>query len=269
MNNDVSLKNLFDLSGRVALVTGGCRNFGLEIASGLSEAGAHVIVTSRDTAMAERRAAELAEAWQRPVTGMGLELTDEASVTELFRRIGAEHVELDILVNNAGGHTRNACGWLERESLEGWRGFLEGNLTGTFLMLRAYARLMMPFRRGSVINIASISSLVGRDRSVYPEGMTPNPVAYTAAKAGVIGLTYDAAAYLGKWNIRVNAISPGGFARNQPESFIAEYSARTMLNRMGRPGRDLKGVAAFLASDAAAYVTGHNMVVDGGFTRYK
>ena len=123
---------------------------------------------------------------------------------------------------------------------------------------------------GSVVNIASVTSLLGRDRIVY-EGleMTPNPIPYTAAKAGVIGLTYDAAAYLGKYGIRVNAVSPGGFQRNQPEKFVKAYSERTMLGRMGRDGMDLKGAVVFLASDAAGYITGHNLYVDGGFSRFK
>ena len=142
-------------------------------------------------------------------------------------------------------------------------------MTGTFLMLREYARLMMPQRSGSVINIASMAGLVGRDRTIYGDDMTPNPIAYSAAKAGMIGLTTDSAAYLGPYGIRVNAISPGGFERTQPEHFIRDYSNLTMLKRMGRGGFDLKGAVAFLASDAAAYITGHNLVIDGGFTKYK
>ena len=137
-------------------------------------------------------------------------------------------------------------------------------------VLREYAKLMMDQGLGgSVINIASMAGVVGRDRRIYSEGMTPNPVAYSAAKAGVIGLTYDVAAYLGPYGIRVNAVSPGGFERNQPGNFIRDYSDLTMLRHMGRQGRDLKGVVVFLASDAAGYITGHNLLVDGGFTRYK
>ena len=114
-----------------------------------------------------------------------------------------------------------------------------------------------------------MAGLVGRDRTIYGDDMTPNPIAYSAAKAGMIGLTTDSAAYLGPYGIRVNAISPGGFERTQPEHFIRDYSNLTMLKRMGRGGFDLKGAVAFLASDAAAYITGHNLVIDGGFTKYK
>ena len=142
-------------------------------------------------------------------------------------------------------------------------------MTGTFLMIREFAKLMMPQKSGSIINIASMAGMVGRDRKIYGDDMTPNPIAYSAAKAGVIGMTYDCAAYLGEYGIRVNVISPGGFERTQPAHFIRDYSGLTMLKRMGRAGYDLKGAVAFLASDAAAYITGHNLVIDGGFTRYK
>ena len=259
----MTVKDMLCLEGKLALVSGGTQNFGAEIAQGLKEMGAEVIITSRQLEKAE--AAAKAGGYIPEV----LELTDEASVAELFARIKDKYGRLDILVNNAGGHTPEATGHLETEPLAAWKTFIDANPTGTFLMLREYARLMMDKGHGSVINIASISSLVGRDRTVYPEGMTPNPFPYTAAKAGVIGLTYDAAAYLGPYGIRVNAISPGGFKRRQPEFFIKEYSARTMLGRMGEAGMDLKGAVVFLASEAARYVTGHNLYVDGGFTRFK
>lgn len=261
--------DMLSLKGKIAMVTGGSQNFGEEIAVGLAEAGAQVIITSRDLNKADKAAARLNEFKPGMFVSKSMNLLEEQSIIELFAEIGQEFGGLDILVNNAGGHSKEACGLLERETLSGWNAFIDTNLTGTFLMLREYARLMMPQRKGSVINIASISSLLGRDRSIYTEGMTPNPVAYTAAKAGMIGLTYDVAAYLGGYGIRVNAISPGGFERTQPETFIRAYSERTMLGRMGRQGYDLKGAVVFLASDAAAYITGHNLYVDAGFSRYK
>ena len=258
----------FPLAGKRAMVTGGCQNFGLEIVTGLAQAGAKIIITSRDQDKAVQRAAELSGQLNAEIVGMPMDLCREPSIIGLFDRVKEEFGTLDILVNNAGGHSPKACGYLERETLESWNAFIEPNLTGTFLTTREYARLMMARRSGCIINIASISSLVGRDRSVYPPPMIPNPVAYTAAKAGLIGLTYDTAAYLGDYGIRVNCISPGGFERTQPQAFIDAYSSRTMLKRMGQNG-DLKGVVVFLASEAASYITGHNLVVDGGFTRYK
>jgi len=261
--------SMMSLNGKIALVTGGSQNFGEEIATGLAEAGAQVIITSRDYNKACQAAAGMNEMYPGMIIPKSMDLKNEQSIIDLFAEIKAEFGRLDILVNNAGGHSKEACGFLERETLAGWNAFIDTNLTGTFLMIREYSRVMMPKKSGCVINIASISSLVGRDRSVYPESMTPNPIAYTAAKAGMIGLTYDAAAYLGAHGIRVNAISPGGFERTQPASFIRAYSERTMLGRMGRQGHDLKGAVVFLASEAADYITGHNLYVDGGFTKFK
>lgn len=265
-----SVVQLQSLKGKISMVTGGCQNFGREIADGLAEAGSEaVIITSRTLDKATRAASELEKIHGVPFVPMALDLCSEESVEKLFADIKARFGRLDVLVNNAGGHSRTACGILEKESIAGWHDFIEANLTGTFLMLRAYARLMMSQGGGSVVNIASMAGVVGRDRRIYPEGMTPQPVAYAAAKAGIIGLTYDVAAYLGPYGIRVNAISPGGFERTQPAAFIRDYSDITMLRRMGRQGYDLKGAVVFLASDASGYVTGHNMLVDGGFTRYK
>lgn len=263
-----STPQMFRLTGRIALVTGGCQNLGLEIATGLVEAGASVAVTSRDATKAEAAAARLAKLHGVQTFGVSMDVRDEASVTDGFRRAEEALGPLDIVVNNAGGST-DATGKLETETLASWRAYVDLNLTSAFLCVREAARRMIPRKKGAIVNIASITSLVGRDRTVYDGTSMKNPVAYTASKAGVLGLTYDAAAYLGAHGIRVNAVSPGGFERGQPASFIAAYSARTMQGRMGRDGWDLKGTVLFLVSDAAAYVTGHNLVVDGGFTRFK
>lgn len=259
---------LFNLNGRVAFVTGGCQNFGWEIATGLAEAGADLIVTSRQAGKARDAAERLASAHGVQALGLPLDLLDEASIRKAFADAVARFGRLDILINNAGGHS-TATGRLESETRDGFERFIQANVTGTFLCIREAASVMMQQRSGAIVNIASVTSLLGRDRSVYAGTEMKNPVAYTASKAGVIGLTYDSAAYLGAWGIRVNAIAPGGFERGQPASFIQAYNSRTMLGRMGRDGMDLKGVVIFLASDAAAYVTGHTLYVDGGFSRFK
>ncbi len=263
------VKDLFDLTGKTAMVTGGCQNFGEDIAAGLLEAGAEVIITSRDPDKAAARVREMSGPYPGRIRAMSMDLRSEESVVALFAEIRSRSGRLDILVNNAGGHSPLSTGFLETEPLEAWNTYMEINLTGTFLMLREYARLMIPLQCGCVINIASIAAAVGRDRRIYPDGMKVQPVHYAAAKAGVVGLTYDAAASLGHHGIRVNAVSPGGFERGQPEAFISAYSEKTMLRRMGRQGMDLKGVVAFLASDAANYITGQNIFVDGGFTHFK
>lgn len=264
------LRHLFDLTGRVAMVTGGAQNLGLDMAEALGEAGADLVVTSRSAEKAAAAAAALAEALGVRALGLGMEVTQEASVAAGFSRLAAEWGRLDILVCNAGGARLSGGGPLIEERLaEDFDYVARVNLRGTFLCCREAVRIMKPAGRGAIITLGSISGVVGRDRSVY-EGsqMVPNMNDYSASKAGVIGFTRDLAAEVGGHGIRVNCISPGGFERGQPPEFIRRYSAQTMLGRMGRDGSDLKGAVAFLASDAAAYVTGHNLVVDGGFTAW-
>ncbi|MBO5668532.1 MAG: SDR family oxidoreductase [Lentisphaeria bacterium] len=262
------VKKLLDLSGKIALVSGGVQNLGKDIAEGLLEAGAAVIVTSRNQEHAEAWAAENGKKYPGKTFGMALDLASEESVTGCFAAIKKQFGRLDVLVNNAMTHSPDETGILETEPLHAWEECIEVNLTGVFLMMREYAKLMIPLRSGCVINMASIAGAVGRDRRIY-KNMKPQPVHYAAAKAGVIGLTYDCAASLGHYGIRVNALSPGGVERTQPEAFIHDYADKTMLRRMGRTETDLKGVIVFLASEAAGYITGQNIFADGGFTRFK
>ena len=155
---------MFGLKGRIALVTGGCQNFGWEIATGLAEAGANVAVTSREADKAAAAADRLAKAHGVKTLGIPMNLRDEASIAEAFKAVVASLGTPDILVNNAGGHAP-ATGKLETETLDSWQTFIDINLTGTFLCIREAARLMIPLKRGAIVNIASGSSLIGRDRS--------------------------------------------------------------------------------------------------------
>lgn len=265
-----SLKQLFDLSDKVVLVTGAAMGIGREIAQGMLEAGAKVVCTSRENDRAEQAAHELSMTAGGETLGLVLDVRDEQNVTAVFREVADRWGGLDVLVNNAGGAplAKHYHVWDRR--LEDWRYVIETNLTGTFLCTRAAAQLMMPKRRGAIINIASIAGMVGRDRRMY-EGidMRPNVADYAASKAGILGFTQDAAAELGPYGIRVNAISPGGVFRNHDEEFVRRYSREVALGRMAREGFDMKGAAVFLASEAAAYITGENLVVDGGFVRFK
>jgi NAD(P)-dependent dehydrogenase (short-subunit alcohol dehydrogenase family) len=275
----VHIRELFDLTDEVAIVTGGSRNLGYDAAEALAEAGAHVVITARDGARAEEAAERLAAQTGRIVVGMPLEVTDEAGwatlVAETMRRFG----RLDILVNNAGGrgvvygepdpHLDLAAHFLEDRPLAAWRHVLDVNLTGVFLGCRAVAKVMKAARKGKIINIASIDGMVGRDLRVYERtGLNPTVPDYLAAKAGVINLTRGIAVVLAPFGIHVNCISPGGFFRNQPARFVENYTRLTPLGRMGRDGIDLKGAIVFCASKASDFMVGHNLVLDGGFTAW-
>ena len=270
MAKDTDVKVLFSLSGRVAMVTGAVMGIGYEIAQGFLEVGATVVLTSRDGDKARQVAERLSKHSDIGVTGMALDVCDPTSVTNCFSQVEERFGQLDVLVNNAGGAPVSDCYHLWDRSLEDWKYVIDTNLTGTFLCSQAAARMMMPRKSGSIINIASIAGLVGRDRRMY-EGldMRPNLVDYAACKAGILGFTRDAAADLAPYGIRVNSICPGGIEREQPAEFIRHYADATALGRMGIEERDIKGTAVLLASDAGAYINGANIVVDGGFTVFK
>jgi len=263
-----NVMQMFRLDGRVAAITGGAQNLGLDLACALGEAGADLAITSRDIEKVEQKAAELRDSLGVKVLPVALDATDTDQVDAAFEKVMDEYGRLDVLVNNCGGGAGTQD--FEDRPREVWDRTRAVNLDATYFCSQRAVRIMKRQQSGSIINIASMSGMIGRDRWVY-EGspdMIPNSVDYTAVKAGVIGLTKDLAAYVGKWNIRVNAISPGGFERGQPEEFIRRYNKQTILGRMGRDGRDLKGAVLLLASDAGEYVTGHNLVVDGGFTAW-
>jgi len=271
MDRFPTVQELFDLTGKVAFVTGGARNLGYDMALALAEAGADVAVTSRKIEDAEKSAARISEAAGRRVLPLQLEVTDEAEVEAAVDACLAEFARIDILVNNAGNiisTPENAP--LEKRSLEHWMYVINVNMTGTFLCTKhVVAKYMMPARTGVIINIGSTAGMTGKDRRVY-EGtdMGGSTIDYEGAKGGVINMTRDMACYLAPYNIRVNCISPAGFFRNQPEPFVKAYSATIPMNRMGQDGKEMKGPVVFLASEASSFITGINLPVDGGLTAW-
>lgn len=265
-----TIQKLFDLTDRVAVVTGGCLGLGFDEAAALADMGARVVVTSRKTADAEAAAGLLSSRSSVPVKGWNLDVTDKKDVVEFFRRLIAEFGQIDVLVNNAGGAPNSDRVNILDRRLEDWEYVIRTNLTGTFLCSQAAANYMKKRGQGSIINISSISGLLGRDPRMYQDlEMRPNIIDYSAAKAGVLGLTRECAAWLGPFNIRVNAILPGGFERGQPAEFIKRYSDKVPMGRMGRDKYDIKGAIALLSSDAGAYISGAEIVIDGGFSIFK
>lgn len=258
---------MFDLAGQVSLIIGGARNLGYDMASALAGAGSHLVITSRNYLRAAESAQKLQEKYQVEVLPLELDHTSAGQVQQAAARTGQWKGKIDILVNNAGGGSGQPPSRLFEKSPEQVTDLIHQNLTGTLFCCREVGKIMSRQGRGKIINIASVAGILGRDRRMYDRShMQGQSIDYAAAKAGIIGMTRDLAAYLSPMGIYVNCISPGGFARNLPESFVKEYSDRTPLGRMGRDGIDLNGAVLFLASSASDYVTGHNLVVDGGFT---
>lgn len=265
------LPSLFSLRRQVALVTGGGRNLGYAMARALAEAGASVIVTSRTLAVAQRAARSLRRKYKVPTLALALDQRSHAAVAVTVAAAAKWKGRIDILVNNAGGGSGSSAGHLFKRDPADVENLVQTNLVGVLHCCQEVGRIMGRQGHGKIINIASVSGLVGRDRRVYARSqMKGQPVDYAAAKAGVIGLTRDLAGLLSPLGINVNAISPGGFAREDlPKTFIRDYSNLTPLGRMGREDTDLKGAVIFLASPASDYVTGVNLVVDGGFSIWR
>ena len=262
---------MFDLEDKVALVTGGARDFGYEMSCALAAAGADLVITSRSLARAQKSAGELAKIYSHEVLSLAMDQAEFTSVAEMVKSAHAWKGHIDVLVNNAGGNSwdKGARDLLERDP-NAIRGMVDANFSGVLYCCKEVGKYMAAQGSGKIVNIASIAGLVGRDRRMYQRtGLPEQPVDYAAVKAGVIGMTRDLAGYFAPKGVYVNAISPGGFERGQPQAFIDAYSDITPLGRMGRDGIDLKGAVLFLSSAASDYVTGHNLVVDGGFAIWK
>lgn len=264
----MTISEMFDLRGKVAVITGGARNLGFDMADVLAEAGCDVAITSRKLDQSEAAAEKLRAKRGREVLPLALDVTDSAQVKGLAEKVIAWQGHVDILVNNSGGSPGAGASLFERKPEE-IRELISVNLLGTMFCAQEFGRAMVKQGRGKIINIASIAAVLGRDRRMYERlQMRGQPVDYTAAKAGIVGLTRDLAAVLSPQGVNVNCISPGGFSREgMSPDFVKAYSDRTPMGRMGREGGpDLRGATLFLASPASDYVTGHNLVVDGGFT---
>ena len=264
----MNVTELFKLDGKVALVIGGARHLGYDMAEALAEVGASIVLTSRSRDAAEQSARKLGAATGAKTLGLALDQGDHVQVKAVFQTALAWQGRLDILINNAGGGSGATPALLFDRDPKDVESLLAINLTGALHCCQQAALIMRERGQGKIINIGSVAGLVGRDRKMYERnGMKGQPIDYAAAKAGVIGMTRDLAGLLSPLGICVNCISPGGFARpDHPPGFVRDYSERTPLGRMGRDGIDLKGAALFLASAASDYVTGHNLVVDGGFS---
>jgi len=256
----VNVKQLFDLTGRVAIVSGGSMGLGLQMAEGLAEMGANLVLCARK----KERCEEAAEALRgRGVQALALacDVKDKAAIQQVVDATLAQFGRIDILVNNAG------VSWgasVEEMTLEQWDKVLSTNLTGTFLFCQAAGKAMAAQRSGKIINIASVAGLGGASAELQAIG-------YHASKGGVIAFTKDLACKWAPHNIQVNAIAPGWFPTHM-SGWIIEHRKESLLSKipLGRFGgdHDLKGAAVFLASDASAYVTGHVLVVDGGQTAW-
>ncbi len=273
------MTNIFDkfnLQNRTAIVTGGAGLLGKEFCRTLAQAGAQVVVADLNQSAAQQVAESLNHEGMT-ACAVGVDVTDPESVRAMVSAALDSSGRLDVLVNSAAmdpkfddsqqGQHGNS---FEDYPVEAWRQALDVNLTGMFLCCQAASRPMLAQDYGSIINICSTYGLVGPDQRIYERPGKPpqfKPVFYSVTKSGVLGLTRYLATYFAGKNVRCNALTPGGVYNNHDELFTANYSARTVLGRMARQD-EMNGALLYLASEASTYMTGSNLVVDGGWTAW-
>lgn len=277
--NNMRIQEKFDLTRRVAIVTGGVGLLGAEFCRTLAEAGAAVAVVDLNGPAAQAVADTLTSSGYKALP-VPTDITQPDSVKAAIERVLSAFGRIDVLVNSAAldpkfdpdAVTKGITpGAFEDYPLELWNSALDVNLTGMFLMTQACVKPMIEQgKKGSIINICSTYGLNGPDQRIYvKEGkrVAFKPVYYTVTKAGVMGFTKYLAAYYAGTEIRVNALTPGGVFNNHEDYFVKNYSAKTILGRMANKD-EMNGALLFLASDASSYMTGNNVVVDGGWTAW-
>jgi len=259
-----------NLKNRVALVTGGAGHLGSAICETFAECGADVVIIDCNKELCSEKCDQLIRDYGVNALPLVLDLADEKKLKKVPAQVLKQFGSVDILVNCAAlVGTSSLKGWgveFQKQDPETWRLALEINLTAPFILTQACSEALIQSRHGSVINIGSIYGILGPDMDFYNGTSMGNPAAYSASKGGLIQMTRWLATVLAP-HVRVNTISLGGVYRGQPETFHAKYVKKTPLERMATE-EDIKGAASFLASDLSAYITGQNIIVDGGFSTW-
>jgi NAD(P)-dependent dehydrogenase (short-subunit alcohol dehydrogenase family) len=268
--------DLFNLTGRVALVTGGAGLLGFQHGAILAAAGAHVVLLDLRPANPQLRAEQLTADYGTDCLGLAVDITSEASLLEARDTIMAKFGRIDILINNAANNPKvedqkpgQPWSRLENFPLETWNADIAVGLTGAFLCSRVFGQEMVKRNAGVILNVASDLGVIAPDQRIYrQEGVAEDqqpvkPVTYSVVKTALIGLTRYLSTYWTANNIRVNAISPGGVFAGQPDEFTAKLHQLIPMGRMAHKD-EYQGAVLFLCSDASSYMTGQNLIVDGG-----
>jgi len=261
-----TISELISLTGKRILITGATGSIGKQIALTIAELGGDLLLSDRPKSDYRLIKHEICKKWNVDVDSIDCDLEDNDSRKSLINSISTSGMGVDVLINNAAFvGTSDLDGWVEDfkgQTVDTWRRALEVNLTAAFHLSQGLAPLLGS--KGVIINISSIYGCNAPDYSLYAGTEMGNPAAYSVSKGGLIQLTRWLASTIAP-NVRVNCISPGGVWRNQPDEFVERYKKRTLLNRMATE-EDFKGVIAYLSSDLSAYVTGQNIIVDGGWS---
>jgi len=254
----------FSLKNKTAYVTGAAGLLGSEISCALATAGAETIMLdineSNGKLIENKLQAKGCKAYYEYV-----DITDLQNIDSSCKNLLNKYRRMDVLVNCAYPRTDDWANIVENLSLESWQKNVDMHLNSTAWLNRAVAMIMKSQKKGSIINIGSIYGVVGNDFTIYEGTDMTGPMAYSAIKGGIVNLTRYMASYFGPYNVRVNTVCPGGIFDHQDSVFVKKYSHRTPLRRMGKSD-EIASVALFLASDAASYITGATIMVDGGWT---
>ncbi len=262
-------RNIFDLKKRTIVITGAAGLLGSEYALGLSEVGANVVLADVDFEKCKLIENDIIKQYQTNPLTVKVDLTSKASIKQMIRNVVKKYKKIDVLINNAAyqGHPKVRTTNFENLELEYWEKAIDVNLTAVFLCCQTVGRVMLKQNYGNIINIGSIYGLVAPDQRIYGKSKQNSAAFYASTKGAVINFTRYLASYWGQNGIRVNCLSPGGVQNLQDKDFQKRYSEKTMLGRMAKKD-EFVGAIIFLCSDASSYMTGSNLVVDGGWTAW-
>tara|TARA_Y100000741_G_scaffold359162_1_gene339441 strand:- start:7 stop:837 length:831 start_codon:yes stop_codon:yes gene_type:complete len=276
MKDEKIISKLFDLEGRNIVITGSSGLLGSQYANTLSSAGANIILLDIDTTKNEKLKSALVKKYKNKISAYTLDISNQTEVNKTSKKIMKDFKKIDGLINNAAYTSKgakeksdNAFGSFENFPIDIWQKSLDINLSGVFFCSQAFGKIMAKQGKGVIVNIASTYGLVGADQRIYGKSGLNLPISYAATKGAIVNFTRYLAAYWHGKNIRVNTLSPGGVMDKtyQEKSFIKKYSEKTILGRMANKD-EYNGAMLFLISDASSYMTGANLVVDGGWTSW-
>ena len=265
----MNYKNLFNLEGQVVLLVGASGLLGKQYSESLSKSGANVVLADLNFSECKKLESSLKKKFDVTPLSVKVDITKKQSINEMVKKVMKRYSKIDILINNAifpeGPKERSIE--FENFSLSVWNKVLSVNLTGVFLTSQEVGKIMVKQKRGNIINISSIYGLTGADQRIYRKSKLNSSPAYAVTKSGILNLTRYLASYWHDKGIRVNTLSLGGVKNDQDAIFVKNYSYKTMMGRMASK-YDYSGAILFLASNASSYMTGSNLVVDGGWTSW-
>ncbi len=265
----MQINKIFDIRKKTIVITGGSGFLGSQYAEGLSKVGANVIIADINYEICKNLCTEIKKKFSTDPLAIKLDLTNKQSIKQMIKSILKKYNTIDVLINNAAdqGNPKLRTTPFEDFPLKDWNKAIDVNLTGVFLCCQQIGKIMKKQRNGVIINISSTYGIVAPDQRIYGSSGQNSAAFYAASKSAILNLTRYLASYWQGTGIRVNTFSPGGVEKNQDPKFIKNYSKRTPLGRMAKKNEYI-GPIIFLSSDASSYMTGSNLIVDGGWTAW-